>query len=70
MMYFCNATPSVPASPPLLPPSFLPSLSLPHLTQEDQYFLFLLLRLLIVKMMRMKTLVIIYFYLMGRGWCP
>lgn len=29
MMYFCNATPSVPASPPLLPPSFPPSPPLP-----------------------------------------
>ena len=25
MMYFCNTTPSVPASRPLLPPSFPPS---------------------------------------------
>ena len=70
MMYFCSATPSVPATPPPLPPSFPPPLPLPPLTQEDQSFLFFLLRLLSVKMMRMKTFVIIYFHLMGRDSSP
>ena len=63
MMYFCKVKLSVPASPAstLLPPPLL--LPLPPLRQQNQFLFFLLLSSLNVKMMKMKTFMMIYFHL-------
>lgn len=61
-MYFYKICPvSLPLCSPLSPSSLLP---LPTLNQQNQPFLLLLLIILNMKMKRMKTFMMIHFYLM------
>lgn len=68
MMYFCKVTLSVPAFPASLPPPPPFPLML-HPRQQDQPLLFLLVLSLLVKTMRMKTSVVIHFYLIVNLFC-